>query len=356
MVPFITLEEPRFQNIPSPEESKRFEAYMDLYVTASNRQGVYFDGSKYFPQDDPDDLALTFEKALYTWRMNHKKVTVRYTMEITKDSRDRILDESCVDCETLQEVCKLQEEHLVTYMNNAIRDHLERTGGKIGHFPYRGERMITSYADDDGTQIPVKLNPMDLNWSGVYAADLVDAALYNTPGTEKSGVVSRKTLRDMKDKRLKKLKQSMAKRAKRVCVSMAVFLISFLGTMLVNKVFGQMKLGPLMIISDVIFVSLIVAVINLFLLWKDWREMNGTDAFSDVRTDDYFWMYSAGFGRWDRPVHYDKDSFKRDVILIHKYIRFWQLWDQAYGVSSPWIKAFYTAIAPFVFNGTEYIP
>lgn len=348
MKPFVRLIEPEFKNIPSIAENMNYESVMQKCIQDYNSIEAYFDGSLYFVEEDPDDLAYVFEKELKKWRDENGKINLSYTMEVVKDHNDRVIDEYCVDVELLQSACQDLERHLLDHMNRVIRNHLERTGGKIGHFPCRSERYILTYKDDDGSFYHVKFNPEDLYWCKANGYELEKIALYNTPGTSESGVITPEELEEKKQNRRNRYLKSIKKRATIFGISAAIFLITFFGTLLRNKIFGQAELSSLLFISNIICISLTVAIINIVLILKAWREMNDMDAFDSVKLNTEFWT--------DIGLEYNKQSFRTDMIEYHKFLRFWQLWDERTCRTSTWIKEFYKTVAPFVVNGEQYIP
>lgn len=365
MIPFITIEEPQYKNLPTQEETKRFEAYMRTHVTASNRLGTHFDGSRYFLKDDPDDLALAFEKALSQWCSKHRGNIYSYsTKEVVTNAKGKVIDEYYVDVELISEVCERLEKDVIYTLNKVIREHLDRTDGKIGHFPYSGERVLMTLQDEFGDIGQVKLNPMRLNWTGINFYVLEEVADFNTPG--KSNTVYYPTSTRAKKRpsgRKKTKKDPIRSRKTTIGVSAAIFAITFLVTMIAKSLFGIESFGVLMLISDVLFISAAVAVVNLFLLIKALRDQNNPDTFDyfnpNPHAGRYFMSHSVKTSLVGPEQYetYDKQRFERDVKEEYKYLEFKQLWTDACGGEDyrEVKKAFFDRYSPFIINKNDIL-
>lgn len=366
MQPFIKLEEPILKNLPTKEEAKRFEDYMRARVTLSNSYNSNFNGSGYFLHDDPDDLALVFEKALDKWCKANRTISMRDTVEVTTDADGNVINEDYVDVELLSDACKDLERHVKDVLSRTVKEHLERTGGKIGHFPYSGERTLLAFKDDDTGRIyTVKLDPFKLDWTGVNIGALIETAEANGSAKSSSAgyssVPSGSYRIEKSSRKKKKKKDPIKRRATVLAVSLAIFIVTFLGALIINALPQEPDLLFLMAVSQVISTSLTVAFVSLIMLIKAVidKKQRYKNYYYDPFVNDGFrtQIVKTGFGMYSDFQSYNKDRFESEVKEMHKYYRFMQLWSDTSGRSHNWIKGndFYEKIAPFVVNGKDYI-
>ena len=162
MNPFINLEDPVYRNIPDKAETRAFEHDMDYRVRLKEAIGGYYIGQDYFSQKDPDDLAQVFEEKLAESCARWTHVTY----EVGEDNPIKMMQAS------------IREQ-----MSTVMRDHLKRTNGNIGHFPYSKERSIMRWVDADKDTYDVRLDPFSIcsRWAEASASSVMAAARKNDP-------------------------------------------------------------------------------------------------------------------------------------------------------------------------------
>ena len=349
-MPFIRLEEPHLKNLPSPEKTKRYEDYMRLHVPLSNATGTFFDASTFFLPSERNDLAFVFESALTTWVTENKgTVHMTYTRRITYDSKGHIIDDDGDDIVTLHEFCQDYEKRARATLSKVIQDHLNRTGGSIGLFPYSGERVLMTFLDEDtGQSESVKLDPFSLYWPNVIIYALQETADLNNPAMKKP-VNPKHTLA-----------YRIQKRSKIFKFSAASALISFV----IMRLIEILNFSPPLLVIDLFGTSFIVSIVSLFLLLRSLlekrqiRERKKSDPFIQDGFETHF--ASIGFGCNATHEIYDKRRFEQEVKELHQYFRFIEIWSDTTGREIDFLRKlnfrnFYESVAPFVINGDKYI-
>lgn len=350
MKPFIKLEEPQFQNLPTREEAKRFEEYMRRNVTASNMLGTNFDGSSYFQQAAPDDLAFVFEKALEKWCQSHSGPLYRtFTKEVScKLDKDgciipHTIEETYVDAETVSDICDYLERNLYAALWEVIQNHLKRTNGKIGHFPYSGERVLLTF-DDDGTKYQVKLDPFKITTPEANIWALEETAKINDP--------AKKAAKDP----VAPFEKRISKRRKLLGISAAVLLAAVLVQLITNRIMEYDNPQLLSTITTALSTSLLVSTFCCISILRAKREIRyirmAERNYGPVH--EQFESHTINMGVHDYQT-YTQSRFEREVKIVHKYYRFMQVWANASGRRF-YFGGFYHDIAPFVINKEQIRP
>lgn len=323
--PFIKLEDPVYRNIPDKSETQGFERYMEQRVKLKESLGARHIGQNYFPQKDPDDLAQVFEVKLA--ESCARRTTLTY--EVGEDNPT-----------------KMTESEIRREMSAVIRDHLKRTNGNIGHFPYSGERLIMQWISDDKEDTyDVRLDPFSIYWA--------DASLGDVEATAKKNDV-RKTEKD-RDPDLEATSRSSVNYKFLFLISAVLSVAALLGTLAVKQT-GNVWL--LLLASNFVIVFPIIACICLILMIRDSAKRKRSAGTSYAQApEDRFQTHVAvrGIG-WERSIeHYDKERFAREVQELHAYFVFLRLWSENTGRELPVltrvkIERFYEYIAPFIIS------
>lgn len=346
--PFIKLDTPAYKNVPDKSETQGFERYMEERVKLKESLGGWHIGQNYFPRKDPDDLAQVFEEALERSCAKRTKLVARSTVGRVVSPTGKLLEEGYVQIETGDDAAKEMESDICRELGAVIRDHLKRTNGNIGHFPYSGERVIKRFADDESNETYcVHLDPFSIYWA--------DAILYAVEETAATNT-SRKTADNKKKPRDRTRKRKIT-----FLVSTLVFMITALITYVENRFSPSTDPVFLSLVTNLLSVSSLVSLVSLILLLKDAFSKRAKTTDDDFFRDrDGFTTHFAkvGFGVNAKYETYDKGRFTREVKELHEYFSFLQLWSENTGRELPpqirlKIIDFYRAVEPFIIDGKQ---
>lgn len=340
MNPFITLEEPLLNNIPSKEETENFEVYMHLEIMLRKLNDASSNIDRYFKLNEnaQNDLAYAYEKALNKWLKENQTLHISHSSSADKEVIHRLM----------QFECDKMEESVQTVLGKTIRDHLRRTGGNIGHFPFSQERELLHFKSDFDKEFVVKLKPFEYE-TGIYEDFLIETAELNSPAAKKEIMeeISRSS---------EQIKNKVIRRLKTFLISTA---LCFLTCLLCLKTYeiSESIFFIFSILKATFSLSGFVSVISipfLIMALKEYRKDRNTipswDFVRDFFVKNSKYIYVSGKKQY---LSYDnKHSFAEDVAQLHKYYRFNQIWADACGLDdgSNTKKKFYESIAPFVIN------
>ncbi len=340
MKPFITLEEPLLSNIPSKEETEHFELYMQVEITVSKLGDELLDIDDYFKfkENAQNDLAYAYEKALNKWLKENQTLHISHSSNADEQDIHRFMQ---IECDKM-------EKSVQTVLGKTIRDHLRRTGGNIGHFPFSQERELLHFKSDFDKEFVVKLKPFEYE-TGIYEDFLIETAELNSPAAKKEIMeqISR-TSEQKKNKVIRRLKTFLISTA--LCfLTCLLCLKTYEISEDIFLIFSILKA----IFSTSGFVSVITIPLLIMALKEHRKDRKSIPSWDDVR--NYFiknskYIYVSGKKHY---LSYDnKHSFAEDVAQLHKYYRFNQIWADAYGSNRDCNteKKFYESIAPFVIN------
>ena len=341
MLPFLRLNTPKYKNVPSKEQSRAFEAYMDQRVRLAESTGSCCIGQSFFKETDPDDLAQVFETALERCCDKYGRLTKYFSQNVTvTPSPDGTAKYEYSDdyesIETYEDDRVRVERKIAFEMAQVIREHLTRTGGKIGHFPYGGKRVVKRFTDAEAKEeYLVHLEPFSLYWPDANRMAIDETADLNAKPIPVKAP---------------SLFHTPRKTAGLCFASAAVFFASLLLLWLINRVFSAANLLLLMLGINLMFASGLFAAYCLFRLVKGF--LYGFDCeFEDLFRED-FRVHHANIGNFHFQS-YDKDRFSKEVQELHEYYQFLQLWADSIGKPLPAEPAleklrFYRKIDPFV--------
>lgn len=345
MIPFIKLDTPTYKNIPDKSETQGFENYMEQRVNMMEAIGGCHIGQKYFPRKDPDDLAQVFEEALADCCAKRTKLTSHYTREQTVSPTGEVLDENYEVEQSYEDARREMEDEISHEMGVVIREHLKRTNGNIGHFPYSGERIIKRFVDDETKrEYLIHLDPLSIYWADAirYAVDET-ANLNSAPA---------------KETQPKTRTPSPRKHLTVFLVSTLIFLVSALVVYIKNRFFPSASLMFLGLFGNLLSVSAIISFFSLLLLLRDVvghfkSSSYSFDEFDRDRSGFRTHHAQIGFGMTMRFETYDKNRFEREVKELHEYYQFLQLWAENAGRELPARVDlskinFYQKIKPFI--------
>ena len=339
MNPFITLEEPLLKNIPSKEETESFEVYMHLEIMLRKLNDGSSNIDKYFKLNEnaQNDLAYVYEKALNKWLIENQTLHISHGSNADEQDIHRLM----------QFECSKMEESVQTVLGKTIRDHLRRTGGNIGHFPFSQERELLHFKSDFDKVFVVKLKPFEYE-TGIYEDFLIETAELNSPAAKKEIMESiLRTNEQIKNKVIRRLKTFLISTA-----------LCFLTCLLCFKTYEIESIFLIFSILKATFsLSGFISVISIpFLIMalreyrKDCNTIPSWDFVRDFFVKNSKYIYVSGKKHY---LSYDnKHSFAEDVAQLHKYYRFNQIWADACGSNRDCNteKKFYESIAPFVIN------
>ena len=347
MKPFIKLEPANFKNIPTQEETQKFESYMKQIEISNQFLGHFRSGIGYFSEEDKDDLAYAFEAALDKWyKKQNGVIYTSATKESVYDADGNVTDSYYTEAESIRSACEKKEKELRSLLADTIRDHLKRTGGNIGHFPYSGERVLMSFEDDIliNETVQIKLDPFDIYWPNAYIFAIEETAEYNR---ERINVKPLAT----QNERIKKHFTTFG-------ISVAIFLIACF----ILNTFYQITFYDL--ITHIRTVSAIVGIVSFIkfsreLIDKYYYHYDSTPKRCD-KDGFYPTFVNLGHGPNSKYVTYTKDRFVCEIEELHNYYQFQQIWSNLTGY---YISAYnqdkrnnvYKVIEPFVINGKDYI-
>ena len=334
---FIKLEEPKLKNLPSKEESERFEMFMRACVEEANASGYFFDGRVFLESADENDLAYVFETALADWCDSHRQISRSVTYENSykqnEDGTVEILKSDCVDVETVGEVCFELQMQAIGHFNDVFEKHMTKTGGSIGHFPYSGERVLLNFKDDFGTHHYVKFDPSDI-FPDANEVGLEKAAEINNPEKKAAD----------KAKRLKKVGRTKNIQFIVFILSIVSFLIGLMLSPAVSGTDNDLSFFNLFMMTQFITLPFPVGFISLRLYRKNKKLFKSIQAknpykFDDVKLDPFSLSL------------YTKRQFKKDANELYKFFRFRQIWEESIGGTNVWsgrIKHLLKTLEPFL--------
>ena len=328
MKPFIRLETPVYKNIPDKAETRAFEEYMDTRVELAESLGNCYIGQKFFPREDPDDLAQVFEERLAASCARQTKLTY----SVGEDNP-----------------IKMTESDIRREMSAVIREHLKRTNGNIGHFPYSGERVVKRWVStdkNDNSTYDVRLDPFSLFWAEATLGGVQGAAEKNKP---------REVEEDDEDDEDEenKTSRSAANYKLLFLVSVVLSAAALLGTLAVKRA-GNVWL--LLMVSGALLACLGLAGVSLILMIVDLVKRRRSAAAAcqkipEERFQTHFAVWGIGVNR--TVESYDQARFEREVQELHAYFTFLRLWSENTGralsvYARVNIERFYEDIRPFV--------
>lgn len=340
MQPFITLEEPLLRNIPSKEETERFELYMQTEIAVAKHSDKLPDIDVYFKSKEnaQNDLAYAYEKALNKWLKENQTLHITHSRNADEQHIHRLMQ---IECDRM-------EKAVQKLLGQTIRDHLRRTDGNIGHFPYSKERELMRFKSDYGKMFVVKLKPFEYE-TGIYEDFLIETAELNGPAAKKQ--IMEEILRTSEQ-----IKNKVVRRTKTFLISTALCLLTCLLCLKTYErsediflIFSILKA----IFSGSGFVAVISIPFLIMALKEHRKDRRSIPSWEDVR--DYFVKNSKDIyisGKKHDLSYNNKHSFAEDAAQLHKYYRFNQSWADTCGVDhgSSTEKKFYESIAPFVID------
>lgn len=340
MKPYITLEEPLLSNIPSKEETEQFELYMQIQITLSKLSDELLDIDDYFKSKEnaQNDLAYAYEKALNKWLKENQTLHISYSSNADEQDIHRFMQ---IECDKM-------EKSVQTLLGQTIRDHLRRTGGNIGHFPYSKERVLLRFKSNFDKVFVVKLKPFEYE-TGIYEDFLIETAELNSPAAKKE--IMEGILRTNE-----RLKNKVVLRTMTFLISTVLCLLTGLLCLKTYEISEDIVI-IFSILKAIFSLSGFVSVISipfLIMALKEYRkDRNSIPSWDFVR--DFFvknskYIYISGKKHY---LSYDnKHSFAEDAAQLHRYYRFNQSWADTCGSNRDCNteKKFYESIAPFVIN------
>lgn len=340
MKPFITLEEPLLSNIPSKEETEQFELYMQIEIAVSNFSDELPDIDGYFKSKEnaQNDLAYAYEKALNKWLKENQTLHISYSSNADEQDIHRVMQ---IECDKM-------EKSVQTLLGQTIRDHLRRTGGNIGHFPYSKERELLQFKSNFDKVFVVKLKPFEYE-TGIYKDFLIETAELNSPAAKKE--IMEEILRISEQ-----IKNKVVLRIMTFLISTVLCLLTGLLCLKTYEISEDIFL-IFSILKAIFSISGFVSVISIPLLIMALKEhrkdRKSRPSWDDVR--NYFVKNSKDIyisGKKHYLSYDNKHSFAEDAAQLHKYYRFNQIWADTCGLDHGCNteKKFYESIAPFVIN------
>lgn len=354
---FIKLKEPCLRNLPTQQEGMRFEEYMHENITERNKSGLFFNGKKYFKdktvEEKEDDLAYVLEDALVEWSDNHK-----YTAMDNVDSYMLIYDKmgnvytkvyNCDEDYTWDQRLKTIEEELHQDMAKVIKEHLKRTSGKVGHFPYTGKRTMLTCTDELNNVFTITFDPTNI-YPEIDIDPLYKTAEANNPEHKAESKKQRETV----------AKKELKKQLTVFISSVAALFLSYLLKTISGKFFENESFLYLVLLTLIITVAIPVAVISLrafFNKKKDLKDIQNEDinrfdaqSFPGTNFEKKF-IYGVYY------KVYNEHNFKSDFIMLYKYLRYMQLWHDSAGVEHNYqtcINELYEVVEPFITNKKDF--
>lgn len=315
MKPFIKLQTPTFKNIPDKEETRRFEEKMDKSVHLLDHLGAGYFGS--FDQEDPDDLAQVVENALKARYEGWDHITY----EVGDDPKG------------------IEEKEIIESISDRVRQHLERTGGNIGHFPYSGERLITSLTDEDtDKRVDIRFDPFKLYWAKANRPGVHTAMRENSP--ENNPVII----------------PAVKKPANYRPLTLFAILALVVTTVLYFIVKPMDNVWLLLFVSYLLIASAGGTIASLILLITSEikrKQIENAPPPRPIEPKFKEVFYTSGFGANREVTIYNEYVFAEEVQELHNYYTFLKLWSENTGRKLPsdtesWISDFYKNIEPFV--------
>lgn len=340
MKPFITLAEPLLSNIPSKEETEQFELYMQREIAVSKFIDKLPNIDNYFKfnENAQNDLAYAYEKALNKWIEENEELRIFHSSNADKEEIHRVI----------QVECDRKEKSIHTLLGQTIRDHLRRTGGNIGHFPYSKERELLRFKSDFDKVFVVKLKPFEYE-TGIYEDFLIETAELNSPAAKK----------EIMESILRSSEQIKNKVVLRTMTFLISTVLCFLTGLICLKTYEISEdiflifsiLKAIFSISG--FVSVITIPLLIMALKEHRKDRKSIPSWDDVR--NYFIKNSKDIyisGNKHHLSYDNKHSLAEDAAQLHKYYRFNQIWADTCGLDHGCNteKKFYESIAPFVIN------
>ena len=348
---FIKLEEPYLTDIPSEEESKRFENYMRENVALHGKSGAVFNGCRYFENKEENDIAYIIENELIDWSYEHHSVYYDGIYVCITDIMGNIVSRVYDVNGALEDLFFTWEYELTQKINKLVGEHIKRTG-KIGHFPFSEKRILLSYRQSNGVRCSVVFDPENLGPDNIDQLSLEKSAAAND--FEKKAAD--------KLKRQKIAEREMKTRFTVFVVSAVAFIIICLLTAIVNKSSDGSSLGLSLIAAGIIPISIPAAVISLAGYFRSRTALENirkenVDKLKIIDVEEYeFQLYRIGT---HNTVHkyYTRDVLRREVRELYKYFRFRQLWAERAGLENPWpetIDDFIKKMEQFIINSDDF--
>lgn len=283
------------------------------------------------------------------YKKQNNSIYLSSTKEYVYDGEGNVTDSYYTEAESLCSACKKKEDELKSLLANTVRDHLNRTDGNIGHFPYSGERVLISFKESFTNEIvQIKLDPFDVFWPNAYIFAIEQTAEYNRERFNSKPP-------ETQNERIKKHFTTFS-------ISLAIFLIAWLLLSIFYNIYFRDLIFHIRTISAIVAIVSFVKFAREFIDKKYYHYDGEWIKHSYLYYKDGFYTTSVklGHGCNSNYASYTKGRFQREIEELHNYYQFQQVWSDLTGrhisaYNQNKRNAVYKLIEPFVINGKDYI-